>query len=294
MITEPPFFSVVIPTFNRAHSIMDAVESVRYQTFKDFECIIIDDGSTDNTAEILTPLLKSDYRLKYIFQQNAERSAARNHGIKQSKGKYICFLDSDDKYLINHLEVFYQLIEMSADKVAVFFSKTTGSSSTDSPFEEIKPKMETDPINLVLTHTICSQQVCIHRSILDNQRFDETISVAEDQELWSRIVTNHSLISSGVATVMVRDLGDRTIDIRKLDAYKQNLRVKKQIINNDVMNNISKAQAKTMLSAAHYRLADSYLSNNKILQFYWHLTVSIFLSPAIYRREKIKRLLNIT
>jgi glycosyltransferase involved in cell wall biosynthesis len=90
-----PFFSIVIPTYNRAHIIRDAIEAVLLQTFSDFELIISDDGSTDNTEEIITPLLK-DSRIKYIKQINKGVCAARNFGAQHAKGKYLVFLDSDD------------------------------------------------------------------------------------------------------------------------------------------------------------------------------------------------------
>jgi glycosyltransferase involved in cell wall biosynthesis len=91
MSLNAPFFSVVIPTFNRANMISGAIQSVLEQTFKDFELIVIDDGSTDQTAQIIGGF--NDERIKYNYQQNTERSQARNNGIKIARGRYICFLD---------------------------------------------------------------------------------------------------------------------------------------------------------------------------------------------------------
>jgi len=91
-----PFFSIIIPTYNRASMIPKAIESVLQQTFVEWELIIIDDGSIDNTAEIVKTY--TDSRIKYIWQENQERSVARNKGISIAKGRYICFLDSDNKY----------------------------------------------------------------------------------------------------------------------------------------------------------------------------------------------------
>ena len=88
--------TVVIPTYNRAHLIKDAVESVLNQTYQDFELIVIDDGSTDNTREVLA--IYKD-KLRYIYQENQGRSAARNHGIKLAQGEYIAFLDSSDYFI---------------------------------------------------------------------------------------------------------------------------------------------------------------------------------------------------
>lgn len=90
--------SVIIPTYNRAKYIAKALDSVLFQSYQNFEIIIVDDGSTDDTKNILQPYLK-DPRVLYIYQQNQRVSRARNNGIKQSKGEYIALLDSDDYWL---------------------------------------------------------------------------------------------------------------------------------------------------------------------------------------------------
>ena len=92
----------MIPTFNRAYCLERAIESVLKQTFINFEIILVDDGSTDNTQE----LIENKYfgRLKYLKSENRGVSAARNLGIRASMGDWIAFLDSDDEWLSDHLE----------------------------------------------------------------------------------------------------------------------------------------------------------------------------------------------
>src|ERR1051325_3991500 len=85
-----PFFSVIIPTYNRADFIRKPIDSVLAQKFSSWELIIVDDGSTDNTGQVVKSF--TDSRIHYVYQSNQERSAARNTGIKNSKGQYICFL----------------------------------------------------------------------------------------------------------------------------------------------------------------------------------------------------------
>jgi glycosyltransferase involved in cell wall biosynthesis len=103
--TEGPFFSIVLPTFNRAHLIEQAIRSVLSQTFQDWELLIIDDGSRDNTFDIVRPLVLSDSRIRYHFATNRGLAMARNLGLTISRGQYITFIDSDDEYLPSHLEV---------------------------------------------------------------------------------------------------------------------------------------------------------------------------------------------
>ena len=113
--------SIILPTFNRAQMITNAINSVINQTHKAWELIVVDDGSTDNTREIVKEFIKTDKRIKYIFQENKERSVARNNGIKKAKGDWICFLDSDDIYHMNHLEEF-KLDNERGFKIGLYFS----------------------------------------------------------------------------------------------------------------------------------------------------------------------------
>ena len=96
--TINPLVSVIIPTHNRAKYITKALDSVLFQSYQDFEIIIVDDGSTDNTKSVLESYLK-DPRIVYIYQQNQKVSKARNNGAKRAKGEYIALLDSDDYWL---------------------------------------------------------------------------------------------------------------------------------------------------------------------------------------------------
>ncbi len=100
-----PFFSIILPTFNRAHRVARAIESVLAQAFTDWELIIVDDGSRDNTFEIIRPFVLKDERIRYHYARNHGLAIARNTGIQMSHGRYITFLDSDDEYLPEHLQI---------------------------------------------------------------------------------------------------------------------------------------------------------------------------------------------
>ena len=97
------FFSFIIPTFNRSHLLKKTINSLLNQKYKNFEIIIIDDGSTDSTRQIINKIDNS--KIKYYFQENQERGVARNIGFSKSRGDYINFFDSDDIAYDNLLEV---------------------------------------------------------------------------------------------------------------------------------------------------------------------------------------------
>lgn len=103
-----PFFSIIVPTYNRANTLRLPIDSIISQTYTNWELIIVDDGSTDNTKEIIDGY--NDQRIRYVWQENQERSVARNHGIRLAKGEWLCFQDSDDEYLPAHLQVLYDAI----------------------------------------------------------------------------------------------------------------------------------------------------------------------------------------
>ena len=111
--------SVIIPTYNRAHLIKRSAESVLNQTYKNLELIIVDDGSTDNTKEVVDSL--NDKRIVYVKQENQGACAARNKGIKLAKGKYIAFQDSDDVWHLNKLEK--QICTLKENNADVVFCK---------------------------------------------------------------------------------------------------------------------------------------------------------------------------
>jgi glycosyltransferase involved in cell wall biosynthesis len=110
-----PKVSVIIPTYNRAEYVTQAIDSVLAQTYEDCEIIVVDDGSTDKTREALEPYMD---RITYIYQENAGVSAARNTGIKAAKGDWVAFLDSDDEWLPEKLAVQMRAVERHPQLVA--------------------------------------------------------------------------------------------------------------------------------------------------------------------------------
>jgi glycosyltransferase involved in cell wall biosynthesis len=110
-----PLFSVVIPVFNRADVLGNAVRSVQEQTCQDFEIVVIDDGSRDHPETVIARI--NDPRVRIIRQENRGGSAARNHGIDEARGRFVALLDSDDRFLPHHLENMRRLLENSPNTI---------------------------------------------------------------------------------------------------------------------------------------------------------------------------------
>lgn len=113
MAPGAPMFSVVIPAYNAGRFLPTTLGSVYRQTVQDFEIVVVNDGSTDNTEEILKG--EQDPRLRFITRENGGECVARNRGIKEARGKYIALLDADDAWRPNHLEIVLKYIQKLAD-----------------------------------------------------------------------------------------------------------------------------------------------------------------------------------
>jgi glycosyltransferase involved in cell wall biosynthesis len=182
-----PKVSVVIPTYNRAHLISRAIQSVLNQTYQDFEIIIVDDGSKDNTEEVVKNL--NDNRIRYIrHNTNKGASAARNTGIKASKGEYIAFQDSDDKWFPDKLEQQVKAFDKVPSKVGVVYSgfyRIEGDNKIYIPSAHIAQKEGNIHNELLRRNFIGTPAVLIKKECFENaEYFDETLPALEDWNLW--------------------------------------------------------------------------------------------------------------
>lgn len=270
-----PFFSIVVPTYNRAHLIAKAIDSVMAQTYAEWELLIVDDGSKDNTREVVTAY--TDPRVKYIYQQNAERSAARNNGIKQALGTYICFLDSDDYYLPNRLQLLYQELEKRNFPVAAFYTGLVFDvDGALSNFEQ--PLAETATLDYIATSTIHSQQACIHATILKQFNYDTAFHIGEDMELWLRIVDKYPFYYfDNQFTVVVLEHDNRSVNIRKYNTYPDRLRMLKRVFSDSHPGkNISAKIKRELISTSYFGIAKYFIYTGKRWQAVFYLLRAIF------------------
>lgn len=192
----------------------EAIESVLRQTVQDFEIIVVDDNSTDNTEEIVAAYKD---RVKYIFQENKERAAARNNGIFHSEGEYIALLDSDDLWLPNHLEVCLKALKGIPDAGLSF----SGSYVIDEE-NKIISKMKLRQFNgyalreIVSKHFSggCNASSCLIKREIFNRvgYFNENraLSGSEDWEMWVRIAAYKKFVSTNAYTVKLRFHGGKS------------------------------------------------------------------------------------
>jgi glycosyltransferase involved in cell wall biosynthesis len=196
--------SVVIPYYNRAEWLWLAVESVLAQTFRDFEIIVVDDGSEEE------PRLHerfTDARIRYVRQEHRGASSARNHGLRLATGKYVAFLDADDVFLPEKLLV--QVAQMDAHPgIALSHTSyvridTMGRRLEEIPAGRFRGRVYPD---ILLQCPIATPTVMVRRATLDEQRlrFEESVSIGEDIILWIDLARHHSVFGIDQPLTKVR------------------------------------------------------------------------------------------
>lgn len=186
-------FSIITPTYNRGKFIHSCIRSVLNQDYINWELIIVDDGSTDNTQEEIK--IYQDERIKYYFKENEERSVARNFGIKKSTGDYILFLDSDDYLLSNTLSEIYECVKDVNSPVVVSVSNRFVENGNVGPIKTSLKEGYTAQSILEELGVVTVNQ-CAHRSCFENNLFDERFTLWEDTHLWLRLIQQYPIIES--------------------------------------------------------------------------------------------------
>lgn len=185
-------FSIVIPTYNRGYCITETINSVLAQTWPQFEILIVDDGSTDDTESVVAKI--KDARLKYFKKKNGERAQARNFGIDRSTGDYITFLDSDDLLKRDHLEVALNFA-LNHPAIEVFHLGYDVVTPESKVIYKWKPLP--NPVNekLIEGNFLSCLGVFVRRDVLVANKFNEdrALSGSEDYELWVRLSARYKI-----------------------------------------------------------------------------------------------------
>ena len=181
-----PEISVIVPSYNASRTIERALRSIALQTYSNYEIVIIDDGSTDNTKGMVSRFSEEfdSVQVKYITQSNSGPSSARNNGLQSARGNFIAFLDADDEWHKDKLEIQVKIIK---DKGLDFLGSGYQYDSFDYGNID-KADISTYSFNsLLLKNRFATSGVVIKKALfLEMQGFDESLKYAEDYDLWLR------------------------------------------------------------------------------------------------------------
>jgi GT2 family glycosyltransferase len=189
-----PKISVIIPAYNAGAYIARAIDSVLAQTYQDFEIIVIDDGSTDNTRERVAAYSN---RVTYLYQPNSERSAARNRGLRAASGDFFAFLDADDQWLPERLAKELALFDRYPG-LGLVYAYAKVMDDHGGPYGTIGTAFPTEQAanfrafeGLLLGKYLPIPTVLIRQQCLDTAGlFDEGVSISEDWDLWLRVAVD--------------------------------------------------------------------------------------------------------
>jgi glycosyltransferase involved in cell wall biosynthesis len=211
-----PFFTVVIPTYNRAGFIGLAIESVLAQTYPSFEVIVVDDGSTDNTAAVVGAI--QDPRVKYVPKRNEERAVARNTGAERGTGDYVTFFDSDDILYPNHLaEAVKAISELNSPEVFhLGFDFKTPDGTVTRQVKDLAPQVND---LLIRDNVLSCNGVFVRSDVAKQYKFnpDRALSAVEDWELWLRLAARFPIHHRPVITSTVVDHDARSVVMTKVE-----------------------------------------------------------------------------
>ena len=251
-VEQDPLVSIIIPNYNHAQYVGDAIWSVLTQEYRNFEIIVVDDGSTDNSREVITQF---GDKVQYIHQKNAGLSAARNTGIKASKGVLIGVLDADDMYESIFLSTLVVTLQENPDADGVY----CGYQFVDHK-NNLLPQIEARPVDhdklydaLLDGNFFVPESIFLRRYVYDNVGlFDETLRACEDWDVWLRVTKKYKIVHSPNILTRHRILpGSMSTDPQRMLTYR--LAVLKKHVGDEPVGNGS--------SIAHRAYGRAYLGS---------------------------------
>ena len=203
-------FSIIIPTYNRAHTLDRAIRSVLTQTYSHFELLIVDDGSTDNTEEIVGRI--ADERICYFKKKNEERNIARNFGVDRAQGDYICFLDSDDYLLPNHFQTAFCVVKR-CNRPEVFhlgYQVVDKNNRVLSTSQDITTNID---MALIEENLLSCNAIFLRRNVASLYRFipSRKVVISEDWYVWLRLASRFRIHIDNTVTSVIVEHEERSL-----------------------------------------------------------------------------------
>jgi glycosyltransferase involved in cell wall biosynthesis len=286
--------SVVIPTHNYGRFLGEAIQSVLSQSFTDFEAIVVDDGSTDNTREVFDSF--GDPRLRYIYQENRGVSAAQNTGIKAANGKYIAILGADDMWLPAKLERQVKLLDSYPEVALVcsdayVFDSCTGADLGrrwhHKPFHYwVDPQRAArQPLKELLSRGcfIAPQTALIRRFIFNEVGyFDESLYTHEDWDLFIRIARRFQVATMDIPLTKIR-LHSVSLSANWDRMYQGATVVLNKAKNSGLFSGANLKLIEKRLAQTHFSYGKSLIANNQIIPGREKLLMAIRIYPWIVK-----------
>lgn len=274
-------FTVVIPTYNREKVIYNTLRSIAIQSYRNFEVIVVDDGSKDNTENVVKAL--NDERFSYVWKENNERGAARNYGAHRAKGKYVLFLDSDDHLHPDALKTAHDFL-ISNPETNVLVCGYEIRDPEMNLISRVNDFEENDLKSFIYGNPFACGSVFVSREVLKSFNFCEKreVSRCEDWEFWIRLAANFTYRVHNKCILYVVDHPQRSIRMYDSDGL---IRCKSNAIAEAFTDaNVQKKFAGSIKKIKSY--SSSYISLHLAILGYKFKTIrymfnAFLLSPAV-------------
>ena len=284
-------FSLIIPTYNRAFSLKKVLETVLLQSYPFFEVIVIDDGGTDNSEEVVTAF--NDHRLKYFWKENQERAAARNVGIQKAIGEYITFLDSDDYLLPNHFSFAKSFLEFNSYPDWFHLPYAVIGEGKILSNSIIKGKFSNE--ELLNGNFLSCMGVFLKREVATKNLFNEdrALSGSEDHELWIRIASQYKLQLADQITSVLNQHDSRSVMQVNPDVLitRQKLFLH-YVLNAKICNDfVGKFTNKVVANSYSYVSLHLALTGKYKVKSFYYWIKSVFISPRFVFSKRCSAIL---
>jgi len=276
-----PQVSVIIPCYNQGHFLGEAVQSIIDQTFRDWECIIVNDGSTDSTKDVAGRFLRMDNRVRYFEQRNKGLAAARNRGLHECRGKFIQFLDADDVILPEKIAAQMELLGSTTAQALAYcdYYKTKGAGLHNlisdplceprfrlkRPLLDIASRWETD-------FSIPAHCFLFDARLFFNHRieFNEKLPNHEDWDCWMRIFATDPIVKHQAQKSVVYRIHENSLARDEIKMWRG-------------FRNAINSQLKLFRDSPEVR---ALLANKRaqMRTIYWSRRISLLLNSRPFRK----------
>ena len=283
---DKPIFSIIMPTFNRAGFIGRSIASIVEQDFTAWELIVVDDGSEDNTSDIVFSF--GDERINYHFQSNRERAAARNAGTALARGDYVTFLDSDDIFYDGHLTTAFQVMgNYSRPEIFHLGYELKGYSDAKSFKIDFFPAIGND--ELVNGNSFSCQGVFLRADIAREYQFnpDRELSGSEDYELWFRLASRYPIFCDNRVTSAVIQHDERSVISTSPEKLIKRIALLEKYLSSDeaFVNKFGDKMRVIRSNLQIYISLHLALMKNQRLNAIRHLIRALTISPLALKRR---------
>ncbi len=284
-----PKVSIIIPSYNSSEFLPEALESALNQDYSNFDIIIVDDGSTDQTAQIAKEYQKKDKRIKYIYQKNKGLGGARNTGIRNARSELIAHLDADDIYRSNYLSKTVDRLSRAGQRTAAV--APNAFFLTERPLKKTFYQAYQTPAKITLEDELernkLPSSALIKKAIAQKIGLYKKTNYLEDHEFWIRLLINGYRIETEKMPLRYYRLHKSNLSVQYRKFAFAHIKLYRKLLKSDLSTDLKKIARKS-LADAYTQLAAGYLFENRSDQAQKNFQEAFEIHPSFKTKLLVK------